>query len=404
MKKLRLQCVSILLVLVSLVVFSCKTNSDPNPASTSVLVSSTLVTKMTKAQISDAGKVLYGSNPLFSLYASSVIKSNIKVYRIVYNTTNVDKTSIKASGLLIVPDTTLAMPLVSYQHGTITSDAQAPSYFSPTGEVYSGVTFLASSNYIFSCPDYLGYGESKTVEHPYQHRETLAQASLDMLRASKEFLTSQNVNWNKKVMLTGYSEGGFATMALQKKMEEQYASEFNLVASTCGAGAYNTTQTTKDLLTVTNPQPLASANSLYLWVLTTYNRVYGLNRAMSAIFKEPYATDITAKGIAATISVSFNKIFLDTFVKGVTDNTDTAFLTALKDNDIYDWKPTTPMILYHGKADEVVSVKNTEAAQAAMKARGVTDANLQVILNDGKTHASMIQDYLLGTYLFFSSK
>lgn len=404
MKKLRLHRISIFLVLICFFVFSCKTSNDPNPTSTSVLVSSTLVTKMTKAQISDAGKVLYGSNPLFSVYSSSIIKSNIKVYRIVYNTTNIDKTIIKASGLLIVPDTTLAMPLVSYQHGTITSDAQAPSYFSPTGEVYSGVTFIASSNYIFSCPDYLGYGESKTVEHPYQHRESLAQASLDMLRASKEFLTSQSINWNKKVMLTGYSEGGFATMALQKKIEEQYASEFNLVASTCGAGAYNTTQTTKDLLTVENTKPTASVNSLYLWVMSTYNRVYALNRAMNTIFKEPYASDITAKGIAATISVSFNKIFLDTFVKGIMDNTDTAFITALKDNDIYDWKPATPMILYHGKADEVVNVKNTDAAYAAMKARGVTDANLQLVEKEGMTHASMIQDYLLGTYLFFSSK
>jgi predicted peptidase len=42
-------------------------------------------------------------------------------------------------------------------------------------------------------------------------------------------------------MITGYSEGGFATMALQKKMEEQFPNEFNLVTSSCGAGAYNKT-------------------------------------------------------------------------------------------------------------------------------------------------------------------
>lgn len=37
-------------------------------------------------------------------------------------------------------------------------------------------------------PDYLGYGASSNYPHPYEHRETLASTSFDMIMAVKENL------------------------------------------------------------------------------------------------------------------------------------------------------------------------------------------------------------------------
>ena len=38
-------------------------------------------------------------------------------------------------------------------------------------------------------------------------------------------------------------------------------------------------------------------NRLYVWVLLTYDRIYGLNQPLTYYFKEPYASQIQSAGI-----------------------------------------------------------------------------------------------------------
>jgi hypothetical protein len=291
---------------------------------------------------------------------------------------------------------------VSEQHGTIRQDSEAPSYFNPNTEAELVGTFLASSGYIVALPDYLGYGTSNTMPHPYIHKATLASASLDMIRASREFL-SKNAStlWNNKLFIAGYSEGGFATMALQKKIEEETGSEFNLVASSSGAGPHNVTNFMNTLIT----QPtsgIASNNTLYLWVLDTYNRVYKINRKWTDYVKEPFATQLTNVGVLQTsVNQSLNLVFTDGFKNGITNKSDATFLNAVKDNDIFDWKPRTPLRLYHGDADNTVFFSNSQTAFDAMKARG---ASVELIRLQGKDHGTALTDFLLGTFQWFGEK
>ena len=41
------------------------------------------------------------------------------------------------------------------------------------------------------------------------------------------------------VYLAGYSQGGWATLALHEALEKDYPDEFNLKGSVCGAGPYD---------------------------------------------------------------------------------------------------------------------------------------------------------------------
>lgn len=383
---------------------SCKessTNIEPTPTNT-YLVSTNLIGSYTINDLKTRTAVLTGgiNDPLVNAFVTGLVKYDIKAYKIVYKTKNTDGTEVQASGALLIPTTTEAVPLISQQHGTIRSDTDAPSNYGTGSESYSIASLFASNGYIIACPDYIGYGTSKNIVHPYEHRESLAQASLDMIRASAEFIKQEKVNWNKKLMITGYSQGGFATMSLQKKIEEQFPNEFNLVASSCGAGAYNKTAFMKYLMNETT-HGIAAYNQLYIWVVQTYNRVYGLNRTMDAYFKAPYAADIQANGTNADVSVSFNLAFSDSFKKAVNDGTDTAFLSAVKDNDVYDWGPKTETQLYHGDADQQVFYLNSTTAAAAMKAKG---GNVTLYTTIGGTHGSTLQSYALGTFQFFNSK
>lgn len=386
-----------------IIVNGCKTtNTDPTPVADKYLVSNELIGSFTKSSLQSRTQGFTGgaNDPLISAFINGLLRFDIKAYKIVYKTKNTDGTEIQASGTLIIPTTTDAVPMISQQHGTIRTDAQAPSNYQPSSEAYSIASIFASNGYIIACPDYIGYGVSKNIVHPYEHRESLAQASLDMIRASSEFVAKEKINWSKKLMITGYSQGGFATMSLQKKIEEQFPNEFNLVASSCGAGAYNKTQFMKDLINTTT-HGIPEYNQLYIWVTQTYNRVYGLNRLMNTYFKEPYATDIQANGNNATVKVSINEAFNDAIKRGVNDGTDVQFLNAVKDNDVFDWAPKTETQLYHGDADQQVFYNNSVTAEKAMKAKG---GKVTLITRSGGTHGSTLTDYALGTFQFFNGK
>ena len=375
----------------------CQTSSvvDPaTPAHARILVNSSLISETTAPQL--RGRYT-GVSAGFQFF----VRYGVRAYRLEYTTTNSDGKKINASGAVIIPiDVATALPLLSMQHGTIQSDADAPSNFGSGSEAYTLGSLFASQGYIIAAPDYVGYGASKDLPHTYEHRSSLATASLDMLRATREFLSDRNVSWDKRLFVAGYSEGGYATMALQKKIEEETGTEFNLVASSCGAGAYDKPAFVREIINKPT-SGIAYINRLYVWVLLTYDRIYGLNRPMAYYFKEPYASRVTEKGKDADINVSLNTTFTDTFRKDVNDGTDANFLKAVQDNDVHDWKPRTPTQLFHGDADETVFYLNSQNAYEAMQKRGATNVRLETL--KGANHATGILGFVTGTYSFFGT-
>lgn len=392
----------ILSLLLSTTVFlsGCKNNNgkEPDPEPDTYLVSSSEIRSLTRAQLTDqVGRQLPAS---VRALISGFLRYDVKVYKLVYNTKLPDGTAVKASGALIIPTASTALPILSQQHATILDDADAPSNFGSGSDAAFGGTLFASTGFILACPDYIGYGETKNLTHTYEHRESLATVSLDMLRATKEFIKKNSINWDNRLFLTGYSEGGFATMSLQKKIEEEFPSEFNLVASTMGAGAYHKSAFMNYIINQ-KTHGIASYNRLYLWTLLTYNDLYKLDKPMSYYLKEPYATQVTQNGVNTDIRVSISDAFTDSFKKAINDGTDTGFLNAVKDNDVYDWKPKTPTQLYHGTADNLVFYFNSEDAYNAMKARGATNVTLNPL--QGRDHYTGVADYLLNTFLTFTN-
>jgi dipeptidyl aminopeptidase/acylaminoacyl peptidase len=258
------------------------------------------------------------------------------------------------------------------------------------------VSVLASTGYVVSAPDYIGYGESKALPHPYEHAASLASTSADMLRAAREFCRQQSIQVNQKNFLLGYSEGGFATMALHKLLEEKYASTLPVTASAPGAGAYHKSAFARYILQSTQP---LSFLSTYVWVLRTYDRVYGLNRPYSFYYQEPYATQLQANPFGPVPSQQ-SQLFASGFRQAVLDNSDAALTKTLTDNDIYDWKPTAPLALFHGTADDYVPFFNSQDAYDAMQQRGASQVELHPI--QGGNHFTSATAYTLGAYAFIS--
>lgn len=393
---LSLRALCFLLLWSLLILNSCNDdNNNPAPPKEEnvYLKESRPITSLSKAQVLEKAGNL-------ATFVSAYVKNDIKVYKITYKTKNTDGAEINASGALILPVVTGPASMISVQHGTITDPGQAPSLFTDGSEGSSFGSLFGSMGYIIAYPDYIGYGASDNLPHPYEHRASLASASLDMLRAAKEFLKEQtDVKWDEKLYVAGYSEGGFATMSLQRKIEEEASLEFNLRASSCGAGAYDKTAFMKHVIN-DKTDGIAGYNSLYLWVLLTYDRIYKLDKPASYYFTEKYASKVAAAGRNVSIPESFHLALNDSFKKALNDGTDKGFIDAIADNDVYKFKPKTPTQLYHGTKDPLVFYFNSENAYNAMQKLGAT--NVELIPVNGGTHSSSILVFLTGTQAFFA--
>ena len=368
-----------------LLITNCSKSNETNDSNTVVknkyLISSELLRS-------------YGT-PILGVFASAFISlsdlssplKNIEAYKIKYKTTDLDGSEIEASGVVFVPQGDVEAPIVSYQHGTISSNDSAPSNIEILGSgEYTIMAVFSSFGFVVSMPDYIGYGASVASEHPYEHGNSLGSTSYDMLKATKEFLANEKIKTNNKLFLLGYSEGGYATLALQKHLEDK--GDLSITHSLPGAGAYNKTEFSKDILSQDIELP-HMAN--YLWVMYTYNRIYkNLRRPWSDYVVSPYAevlTNINSKDITQINLDEFEtnpqKLFMLDFLKNLNDKTDEAFLSALSDNDLLDWNPIAPITFYHGSEDQFVYPLNSISASAALKEKG---ANVTYVSLEGKNH------------------
>jgi predicted esterase len=59
------------------------------------------------------------------------------------------------------------------------------------------------------------------------------------MRAARAFCANNNIALSGQVFLSGYSQGGNATMGTAKLIQEEYANEFNVTAACAGGGSFD---------------------------------------------------------------------------------------------------------------------------------------------------------------------
>lgn len=309
----------------------------------------------------------------------------LSINRIVYQTTLNDGTTITASGVVYLPSQLNASakqyPLLSFQHPTAYSNAETPSGTNFGVVNFSYPIYFATHGYIVACPDYIGYGASDGVPHDYEHRQTLAQATVDMMLATKTFLERKGVQWKNQLFLAGYSEGGYATLSAQQLLEKKYANDLPLAGSSCGAGPYAMPAFFNFVTQKTTVGGVA--NFIYAWETLSYNRIYGLNKPVSYFFKSPYAEQITQSlDNARKITLSFDKICTDQFRADV-GNPSSDFGKALADNDLTNWKTPTATRLIHSQQDEIIPFLTSQETYVSMHQLGSSKISLLALAKGG---------------------
>ncbi|QZE15032.1 lipase family protein [Halosquirtibacter laminarini] len=334
---------------------------------------------------------LLALNPVVGKNAAEMPLLDIKVYRIVYNTTNYDGKQVKASGALLVPNIDKPLTIISYQHGTIWNESDAPSEYNTGKEIKMLATPLASMGYAVVVPDYIGYGASSDYIHPYEHAETLAKSSFDMLQAAKAFLKEKNVALNNKLVITGYSEGGSATMALHKYMEEN--SNEAITLSIPASGAYNKTEANKLFAQEKAPSLMTK---YFLWIVNTYKTIYQIDTPWTEMLNAPYGEMMNK--LNTNFELQYKKVqtipqalLSKSFIEALTTGNNPQISNAVKDNDRWQWVPKQPMMVFYSSSDNIVNPINSITAIQYMQSQG---APVQAVKVDGYNHYQAFGAYM----------
>lgn len=322
------------------------------------------------------------------------VKNGVLVYTISYNTT-FDNEPVIASGLVCVPVGEGPFPVMSYQNGTNTLHSNAPSV-NPDNDLYRLLQLTSSTGFIISMPDYIGFGESADMSHPYLHAESTVQSVLDMLRAVKEL----NENYletaaTDELYLAGYSQGGWATIQVQKAIEENHTDEFNLKASAAGAGPYDLTFINDFIVTQsTYPMPYFLA-----YMLDSYIDLNLINVSADDVFQEPYSSKIgsmfdgtkTGEELNAELTTSVPDLFTTSYLENyATDDDYQSLREALQANSIDAWNTTTPTMLIHGTDDQFVPIQVSQNLYQGFLSEGVSEDNIILVPLPGTDHAGGI--------------
>lgn len=325
-------------------------------------------------------------------------------YKVVYRTIDTAGDFITASGAVSIPKFVAPNGIISVQHGTITSHAEAASEGGEALPQGAGAIAMGS---IAVVPDYLGFGESKQILHPYHHAASTASASLDMLRASVKLMSELGVQYGDRLFLMGYSEGGFATMALQREIETNHPDEFRVTASFIGAGAYDLYETAMyHIKRPTQAQPV-----FQVFAFLGFNEAYNWNRPHSDFFKEPYATRAaglfdgskTAGEINEELTQETAELFNETFLADIRGDGENDAKNALRENTIYQWVPKAPTRLYHGENDLVVPYFNAVTALDYFKSNGAEDVEIVNCSLLTRDHLDCVPEFGLYAVAWFST-
>ncbi|MFO1259004.1 MAG: lipase family protein [Gammaproteobacteria bacterium] len=328
----------------------------------------------------------------------------VQIYKIIYQTKGLDGNLSKASAQVAVPLKSGPFSILCYHHGTVTLKNKSPSSLTyDSGLLHAGY-FGGAGHLVVVQPDYLGLGENNEVIHPYLQEESLASASVDAILATKAFLQKIKVSSFNSVFLAGYSEGGFATLATQKLIENNYPN-IKIRAVAAGAGPYLFRESIYYTLTT----PGLSASLFTAYYLYAYHKTHGYWSNLSDVFNSPYdqLIPVLLNGhhdqdeIASKLPPTPKSLLKPYFYDQLVSLSEPHIHEIIDSLNFHHWSPQAPVALIGAKADTDVPFFNAEILSQYWEKRGIQSKLINVgdALGhyDGKFKSMEAQLYFLIT-------
>ena len=306
------------------------------------------------------------------------------------------------SGNMYVPRSKKCKGLIMACHYTYASLSESPSQ----GPTLSSL--LATKGYAVVDADFVGFGVTYQMVHPYLDKLATGKAVADFGRLARPFLEANGYTFETNdIFLFGYSQGGHAAVATQEFIESHpdYYQDLPLTKVYCGGGPYDP-KVTYDVAKATDVIGFPAVVPMFLQG-TIYANDLNDPSLVLPISEEDFLSDEMLKDDRYKVWLNSKAYTMDQvnlFMKGIgcgkfstilrpeameeSYPQNTILFAKLKENATTDFYPQTPMYIFHSKGDDVVTFENAEILQSSFREMGADESKIEYDFGDYGSHRS----------------
>lgn len=385
---------------------------------------------VTQLQPAVFGQMLEGAQAGLT-QVTGVPKCAITTYYMKYATIGGAGEATTASGAIMVPSgsdpaCSGPRPVVLYAHGTTADKSFNMANIRDYQEATLAAAIYAAQGFIVVAPNYAGYDVSSLSYHPYLNGDQQAADMIDSLRAARTAFSAIGAQDSGKLVVTGYSQGGYVALATQRAMQLNYSTEFKVSAVAGLSGPYAISLLGDAIF---SGSPNAGGTVFLPMITTSWQKSYGnMYNSPSDVYEAQYATGIEsllpgnwssfnaiyASGkLPATAMFAANSLpgpstpafapffgannlittaYRNSYLADAVQNPcntnpasplkctpGNAFRKAAVKNDLRNYVPTVPVMMCGGNADPTVFFVSTQATAGFFQANGYPAAGLTVL-------------------------
>ncbi|MGW6934051.1 lipase family protein [Lentzea sp. NPDC054927] len=281
---------------------------------------------------------------------ASRVRFDVDAKRITYRTIDPTGRPTTASALIASPRNNDRSPRqATWLHGTTGYRGSVASV--ADGNDRAAALLFASAGYLTTAPDYLGLGTGPGY-HPYVDAPSTVTASVDALRAAREFAARRGLRPDPRIMITGHSQGGHATMALGQALHRGADPHLKVGGLAPIGGPFK-----PSLLVAKALQGEISNGVAYMayWTVA-WNRLHHLYNDPAEAFNDPsiealFDGEHRNEEIFQHLPATMTDLLTATYVERLKNPTG-ILRTKLREADSYcDWRPTVPTTIYSSAGD-----------------------------------------------------
>ena len=304
----------------------------------------------------------------------SIYKTMLQLYRtthkhyvtfpVAYWSSTPQGDSLLVSGRIYLPKQRNLNGIVVANHYTMTADKEVPS------NALSMESVFTMKGYAVIMPDYVGYGLSRNLPHPYLHWRNAAQTAVDLLNCMPAVLEHYGYCYPIDVIVTGYSQGGAVALGVTRLIEET-DSLWIVRKLYAGAGPYDPAGTYLYSME-RNEMGIPAAIPL---IIAGLGNAYDLSFELGDFFLEPLLSNYDDWIASKEYTVAqINQLMGSTIMTELMTE-DALDLNSPKANMLYNalllnsnigYDLLSPAYFLHSLDDEVVPLLNSTNLQAQM--------------------------------------
>lgn len=291
--------------------------------------------------------------------------------------------------------------IIIANHFTVCSDVECPS-----NTLLEPEAVFVPFGYAMVMADYIGYGSTVDMEHPYLNWKATATASIDAYFAMKQYLEDNGYEVGDERYNVGYSQGGEATMSVLRMVTEDYSDQIHFNRSFAGAGPHSIEATYDDIIANDFTGIPMAMPMIVNGMNTSYDLGIDLNEVFIGEMHDNYKKVLSKKHLSLYLLAFFkvheaSKIFAPSFLDK-NDPTTAKFIEAARKNELIGtWTPKAgeDICLFHSTEDDMVPFVNSALMGEALES---TDCRLEEVFGGFGDHIQGLAIFILSVSGYFA--